>query len=72
MSEAKSKNEPYVLYYGNLKEGKIYDIVYRDEQEALVEFEQAGDVPKLLPLGDAVIHSAGDPHHLEHVHQNFR
>ena len=71
MSEAKRKNEPYVLYYGDLKEGKICDIKYRDEQEAFDGFEQAGDVPKLLTLGDAVIQSAGDPNHLEHVHQRF-
>ena len=61
-----------MLYYVDYKKDSIGDITYRNEQEANRGFEQAGNVPKLLTLGDAVLQSAGDPNHLEHVHQRYR
>ena len=53
-----------MLYYVDYKKDSIGDITYRNEQEANRGFEQAGNVPKLLTLGDAVLQSAGDPNHL--------
>ena len=61
-----------MLYYADYKANSIGDITFRDEQDANRAFEQAGDVPKLLTLGDAVLQSTGDPNHLEHVYQRYR